>query len=944
MKKMLLNLTRRARIALLCLAAAPFVHHAFAQQEVLRQGKLPNGLTYYIYNDGSTPGEAQFYLYQNVGAINENDNQTGLAHALEHLAFNATDNFPSGVMAFLKANGLTDFEAFTGLDDTRYAVHNVPTANAQLMNKMFLVLKDWCHGIKIQPTDVEKERGIILEEWRRREGVDRRTTEAMAPVAYNNARYAHRNVIGSEQRLRSFTAKEVRAFYDLWYRPQMQFVAIIGDVNLDQTESKIKTTLSALPAKKTPYDAELRMISDNEKPLCLQFVDRENKSPSFGLYQRIRMAKDPSSEEATRDFLFTRIFNTLAPRRFARLKNADKETFIAASVSLSPLVRGYSQMAWDVVPYANEARPALIQMLSIREDLAQQGFTAQEFEAEKSKMYQGMKGALEARGLGTPDNVFNLMKQNFLYGIEITNFRQQIQRNIEVLVEQEAEDMNQWLKTLLNDNNLAFVTFARTTGEMSISQTDFDECLASAKRTSLGIERDETPFALNLSQLQPGKIVAEKAVPKLAAKEWKLSNGARVVYKFLPQAKGRLFFSATAPGGRAAVKPEQLPDYTAMRNLLMQTGVDGNNRNQLASWLQGKDLELTMSPGDYSDDLSGSMDVAQADNFFGYLHLILSRHDFSPTVFSKYVQRSKYLYANRALEGMAAAQDSIRLLLFPPSEANPEQDEAFYDRMQLQELPAQFFAHFGNAARFTYFIVGDLPETQAKTLATRYLASLKGDPTQTLPKPTAMNFASKEREIKRTFNVEMQSDLAEIELSFANNLRLTDKEQAAFQVMRAILEAKYFDQLREKQHLTYTVGVKADYLSQPEATETLSIHLSTSRASAATALAQVHALLGDVSQGRFSVDEFKAAVVPLAVDEQTPVSPDMAANPMLWMATLGIYADTGETITPQESAAVDPVYSTLTPADISAVATKVLNNAVKREIIVQAIVHEGKLG
>ncbi len=932
------------RTAMLCLATIGLAQQAYAQSEVLRTGKLPNGLTYYIYNDGSTPGEAQFYLYQNVGAVNEADNQTGLAHALEHLAFNATDNFPGGVMAFLKANGLTDFEAFTGVDDTRYAVHNVPTANAQLMAKMYLLLKDWCHGIKIQPADVEKERGIILEEWRRREGIDRRITDSTARVMYNNSRYAYRNVIGNEARLRSFTPKDVRTFYDTWYRPQLQFVAIIGDVNLDQAERTLKATLSSLPKKATPYDGELRKISDNAQPLYMQFVDKENKSPSFGLYQRIRLPNNPSSDEGTRNFLFTRIFNTLAPRRFARLKNADAETFIAASVSLSPLVRGFAQVAWDVVPYANNAQRAMSQLLNVRAAMVNGGFSKQEFEAEKSEMYQGMKDALEAKGLGTPDNVFNLMKQNFLYGTPINDFREQIQRNIEVLVEQEVEDFNSWVAKLLDQNNLAFITYERKPGELNISQTNFLTTLANSERPQVAIAEDNNTLAnLDLSHIVAGKIVSEKAIAKLAAKEWKLSNGARVIYKYLPQAKGMFFFSATAPGGRAAVTPQQLPSYMGMRNQLMQTGVGGYNRNQLASWLQGKDIDLTMSPGDYSDDLSGSAPVAQADNFFGYLNLILSRHDFSQSVFSKYVQRSKYLDANRALEGMDAAQDSIRRLLFPPSEANPEQNEAFFDRMQFAELPTQFFAHFGNAARYTYFIVGDLPEPQAKKLATTYLGSLKGDPKQTLPTPTAMNFASKEPLIKRTFNVEMQGDLAEIELSFANNLRLTDKERAAFQVMRAILETKYFDELREKQHLTYTVGVKADYVSQPETTETLSIHLSTARASVATALAQVKALLDDVRLGKFSADEFKAAVVPLAVDEQTPASPDMATNPMLWMGTLGIYAQTGETITPEESAAVDPIFSTLTPADVSAVAAKILNNAVKREIVVQAIVHEGKL-
>ena len=174
---------------------------AHAQMKGLRTGKLPNGLTYYIYNDGSATGEAQYYLYQNVGAILETDEELGLAHVLEHLAFNTTDRFPDGVMNFLRRHNLNDFEAFTGVDDTRYAVHNVPVKDAKLNEDVLWVLRDWCHGIRMLPKDIEKERGIILEEWRHRAGVDRRLTDAIAPVVYNHSGYATHNVIGTQKLL-----------------------------------------------------------------------------------------------------------------------------------------------------------------------------------------------------------------------------------------------------------------------------------------------------------------------------------------------------------------------------------------------------------------------------------------------------------------------------------------------------------------------------------------------------------------------------------------------------------------------------------------------------------------------------------------------------------------------------------------------------------------------
>lgn len=914
-----------------------------AATDGLRQGKLPNGLTYYIYKDAGTPGEAHFYLYQNVGAVLENDDETGLAHVLEHLAFNTTNNFPEGVMTYLRQNNLNDFEAYTGVDETRYAVHNVPTDNKGIFNKMFLLLKDWCRGIRILPKDVEKERGIVLEEWRNRENVNRRLTDSIARVVYNQSRYAHRNVIGTQTRLQTFTTKDVQRFYDKWYRPNLQYIAVIGDIDLDEVEKQIKQTLSSLPSKTAPAVGEARTINNNAQPLYMRFIDKENQTPSFGLYQRKSISPDAPAEERTKAFLFTRFFNTLAPRRFAMLKNADKEAFIAASVSYAPLVRGNYQVAFDVVPYANRQAEALQQMLSVRADLQSNGFTHAEFEAEKETMYKGMRGLLDAKGLGTPDNIMQLCKQNFLYGTPITDFREQIRQNIETLVELESTDINAWLRNLLNDENLSFVTYGRTTDEMNITADNFLSALAQSHTAKAEANTEPAP-AINLAALPvtPGRIVAEKVIPTLNAKEWTLSNGARVLYKYLPKESGRFYFAGSCLGGRSAVASADIAHYTAMRNLLMQSGVGSYNRNQLAAWLQGKDFQLNLSLQDYTDGLGGNSSLADADNFFAYLHLILTQQNFSKSVFDKYIQRSKYLYTNRSTTGADAVQDSIRLMLFPPSIENPLQDTAFYNSMRHSELSRLFALHYGNAAHFTYCLAGDIPELQAKALITRYIASLKGDAAAPAPQIRPMDFASKAPQIKRTFITDVEGDRGEIEISYANSLALSEKEQAAFEVLRALLESRCFEVLREQERLTYTVGVQTSYTAQPAPSESISIHLSTARQQVDKALARVYTLLDELRNGRFSTDQFKAAVVPLAVDEQTPQSNNATESASTWMALLNVYAETGEVLNPASVHTAEPLFSTLTPADITAVARKVLTDAAHREIVMKAVAPEDK--
>ncbi len=917
-----------------------------AQMNGLRKGKLANGLTYYIYNDGSATGEAQYYLYQNVGAILENDEEMGLAHVLEHLAFNTTDHFPNGVMNFLRSNNLNDFEAFTGVDDTRYAVHNVPTNDVKLNENMLWVLRDWCHGVKMTPKDIEKERGIILEEWRHRSGVDRRLTDAIAPVVYNHAGYATHNVIGSQKILETFQQKQVKQFYDKWYRPNMQFIAVIGDVDVDQIEKNIQTVFKTLPAKQAPaVNPQTRQIPDNTTPLYMRFIDPENKSASFGLYQRYEVKGNAPEEDRVRQFIFTKFFNTLAPKRFVMLKNADKESYIAAEVSLSPLVRNYYQMAWDMVPYQGNEQKALQQMLAVRDNLRDQGFTAAEFNAEKEKMYNGMKDVLEAKGLGTPDNALMLFRQNFLYDIPVQDFRGQINRNLETLVELEVEDMNAWMKSLLNDNNLAFVTYSKSQSEMNITENDL---MAALKEKSSFIDMAHADGMKPISQLidfplTGGKIVSEKQLKTLQAKEWTLSNGAKVLYRYVPELSGQFLFAGSAEGGKSIVPAQELANYNTMRSLLMQSGVYNYNRNQLAQWLQGKNINLSLSLEDYSDGIGGNAPVDKADDFFSYLYLILSRQNFSKSAFDKYVQRNLYVYENRATTGMAAVQDSIQQLLYPVSAMNPRQDEAFFKSVQFDKLQEQFQAHLGDASRFTYCLIGDIPEAKAKELVLRYIGSLKGEgkPVKTAIQP--MDFSSSTPVIKRTFETETEGGMAEIEISFANKQKLSEREQAALEVMRGLLERRYFDVLREKEHLTYTVGVQSNYTSQPVAGESLNIHLSTAKENADKAVSLVYSILDDVKAGRFSADEFKAAMVPLAVDEeQSGAASQSNSDPSVWMALLNIYAETGNELSPNDNAASAPVFKTLTPQDITAVAMKVMTNAKQREIIVKPAAQEGK--
>lgn len=904
--------------------------------ERLRQGKLENGLSYYILQDKGMPDKVSYYIYQNVGAVHEKDNQQGIAHLLEHLAFNTTQHFPKGVMSYLRSRGLHDFVAFTGKDETYYAVHGVPATDRELNVKMLELLHDWGNGITLESKDIRKEQGIVVEEWRERNDVGRRLSEAIAPVVYNNSIYAHRNVIGSEASIRSFTLRDVQDFYKTWYRPNMQFVAVIGDVDPVKCEELLRTTLAKLKGQVPADDKDIRLIADNDRPLYTRFIDRENKSASLGIYQRFPVVDPRNKLAVLQNIVCTRLFNRLAPRRFAQLRNDNKEHYVAATVSLSDLVRGYRQFAWDVVPFVGVEREALQQVLTVREQLLREGFSSREFDEAKRSMYEDIKTLLESKALGTPDNYFDAFKLNFLYGEPVVAFKTQLNETLEILVELEVEDLNAWLKALGGDKNLSFVTYSRSNEEMNLDEQTFLTALAVAKTSRIEPTRYARIDSLIDFPLKAGKIVAEKQIVELEAEEWLLSNGAKIYYKYVPNAK-RSYFAGSASGGLSAVAPQDLSAYTAMRSLMMQSGLHRYSRNQLHEWLQTKDFELSISAEDLSDGIGGNMIRQEAKDFFAYLHLVLGKHNFAPESLAKYIERNALSATTRNPVGMEAAQDSIKRLLYPFSERNPEKNEAFYRNTKLEDVQRLFRAHFANGARFTYCLVGNIPRAEAQELISRYVASLPSYPQLKVAdaNPKALDYSRPDAKIEKTFELDLAGDVGEVELSYIANVELSEREQAAWTLLGGILEQRLFGELRERKQATYSVGVRADYDTALQPTASLSIHFTTERERAEEMQALAERILRAVSEGKVTPDEFKAIQVPLAVRSESDVTSEMPEE-LMWLGMINLYSTMGKIPNKTTGTEVSP-YATLTSEEMSRIARSVLSMAKERLIIVKSL-------
>ena len=921
-----------------------------AQVSTLRTGRLPNGLTYYISRDaGASEGTAHFFLLQNVGAILEGEQQNGLAHYLEHMAFEATEHFPGGVMNFLRARGLYSFDARTGTDDTRYSILDVPTAERGLTDSVLLILKDWCNGISITEKDTEKQRGIIIEEWRQRGGIDKRLSDSIAGVIYNGSQYARRNVIGSLDVLKTFKYRDIQAFYKTWYRPDLQCVIIVGDIDPAAYEQQVQKLFSSLPAARKAKERPAFTIADNEQPLYYRFVDKENRFHSYGLYQRVATPTNRSTAEATKDYLLGQLFNTLAPQFFARLRNNGEEANIAVSVSYSPLVRGYAQFAWDFVPYSGQDEYAFAQILMSRAMIPYDFIIDEAFKAEKQKLYEGMKEVLsDDKGLGTPQNFIDIYRNNYLYGTPMREFRQQLEDNLEALVELEADDLRAWLKErATGDRNLAFVAYTNSPEAEAISEQDFRRQLAEHNGPGVYASMiDFTPITKLIDfELPAGHIAQEKKIPALGATEWTLSNGMKVIYKNLAkELKGEVLFLASAKGGQSIVKPRDLASFSAMQSLIMASGLYKYNRNQLAQWLRRRPMEVNLSITEYMDGMQARSKTDGVDDLFSYLYLVLNKQQFNYLIFNKWLQRKRYIYASQPQQGREAVDREIRELLNPITEANPREDQAFYDKMNLHDVRRLYEEHFGDASQMAGCLVGDISEAEAKRIVTTYLAALPGDPKAPRRSYTLRDHSSRERVIERTFEVDTEGDLGEVELSFLGDKKLSERERLALGLLEPLLQNRLFDELREKEQGTYSIAVKTSYTDEPLASSSLSIHFVTSRAKADHLKARTYEILRSIAAGKIDRDEYKKVHIPQVLDEEAE---EKAAGNELglgdWIALLNAYAETGKAPDLSKKAPGQEVkVSAVTAQDLSALLKKLLDEGKRRDIVVKSIAPEAK--
>lgn len=903
----------------------------------LRQGKLENGLTYYVQHSTLQPGKVSFYLVQNVGAILEEDGEIGLAHFLEHMAFNGTEHFPDGLMPYLRGEGFYTFNAHTGINETVYNLDDIPLNNRALVDTCLDIIKDWSNGILLKDKDIDDERGIIIEELRSRHTLSRRLTEAAAPYIYNHSKYGVRNVIGTVENLKAFPADTLRAFYRKWYRPDLQCVIIVGDIDEEEWTNKLREQLGQIPAA---TDAPARYnitIDENEAPIYKLLLDAENRSKSITLHQRIAKVKHDSEESRRAYSLSARFFTQLWQNRLNRLRNSNEEKFLSASVRFSSFARGYNGFTIEITPFERQDSAAFDQMWTLWEQIRRQGFTADEVKQLQESEYKNLEELQRNADKNRNNYYVGIFKNHFLNGVPYYSPEEEVEKLMETVLEYTPEKMKQWIDSWADNRNITVIADGNTPDYPYLTEKQVNQILKKVSTKELHQQQQAraipTLFDLNV---RPGKITKIKKIKPLEAEIWKLSNGAQVVYKEVPEGRGTFSLVCSSHGGRSVVEAEDLPSLDAMQALVLQSGLYKFDRNTIQDIIRGKKMSANLFLNEWTEGLGGIAMTGDAELYFQFIHLMFEQPRFTREQFDKFVQRRRFIYENTPQTPLKAVQDSIRHLTTLTSTRSRDFDLSYINDMDFSKVERLYRERFSNGKDFIFCIVGDIPREEAEEMTCRYLATIPSTKAKK-EKFIIHEYSANMDSIVREFDIHAPEEKGIIDISFSNEMKFSDREQLAFTIYGLMLRNRYFRIIREEQSGAYGVNVQTNYSIFPKLSESLAINFETDPAKASAlrsiALKELHRSHTTL----FTPNELKAIVISMKQDKEMQEN-----NKGLdyWMNVLNYYVEFGIDLTSPDH--FEDIIDSITPEDIQKVAQKFFDGAKKKDILIKITEEEDK--
>jgi len=910
---------------------------AFAQHlpgdAAVRKGKLENGLTYYIVHNELPAQRAEFYLATNVGALQETPDQDGLAHFLEHMCFNGTKNFPGkGILNYLQSIGASfggNVNASTGVEETIYMLNNIPLVDATVVDTCLLILHDYSHFVTCDPEEIDKERGVILEEKRSRNDASWRLTEQARPYLYGDTKYAVTTIIGSEENLKTFSPSSLTTFYSTWYRPDMQAVIVVGDVDVDQVEAKIVSTWSDIPAAINPKAKTNIAIPTNEKPAIGILTDPELAATNIAFYWRTPIESEEDNDTAPYliEDLLKEIVSAVMQERLTELAAKPEAPFSMAQFDVMNICETMDATALVVIPKEGQAPQSIAVGFAEAEKLHRYGVSDGEVERAKASILSYYESAAAKASTRKNSELINPLINNFFDNHEYLSPADKYSLVNALFPQLPTQAVSEYAKSMISDENLVVLYYGPAADPSALPTSEQIDAILNAVKASdiqQNVEQEVAASFLDADALK-GSRVKKTAAGIYGSTEMTLKNGAKVVLLPTDYEKDRVSIRLIKKGGRSLIATEDLASFEDDIWQVFQSnqGVAEFSASDVSKMLSGKNVSAQAYISAYTHGVAAASTPKDLETAFQLAYLQYCNPRFDESEYGQSIQMIQSIMGN--LESMPQYQfqkHAFKTLYDNPRHVLLNQD--VLDAASLETMEKVYKSMFNDAAGLVAVVVGDFDINTVKPLVEKYIGSI--------PKGRkALNWLDRKDGVRPgvrgdDFAIPMATPKVTVAQVYSLNKPYSAKWDASLDALKYILDMIYTDTLREEEGGTYGASVSANVGEEPDNENIVEIDFETNPDAADKLRALAKEGLQGLAQSGPTADQFDKAI-----KNMQKVIPENRVRNAYWMNGLLEKQLYGRDFINDYEAAVNA----LTPADVQNAAVTLLSSGNFSEVVMR---------
>ena len=788
-------------------------------------GRFANGLRYYVRANKKPEQRAELRLVVKAGSVLEEDDQQGLAHFVEHMAFNGTKNFPKqDVVSFMRALGMqfgAHVNAYTSFNETVYMLA-LPSQKPEVLDRAFLVLEDWAHNVTFEPEEIEKERGVVMEEWRGRLGAGSRLADKQFPVLLQGSRYADRLPIGKPEVLQNFKPERLKQFYTDWYRPDLMAVVAVGDFDRAVVEALVKKHFEPLASPAKPRTRPIHDVVDRPNTIYAIFSDKELTNASVEI-DAILPAREQGTVDVYRQKIVDRMFSGMLNARFSDLAQQPNAPFVFAGAGRGLFITPTKeQTSLRAMVKEDGIERGLEAILAEAERVNRFGFTQAEFERQKTAVLRNYE-----RMLAETDNRDSASRaaeyiRNFLQQETLPTNVWEYELHKRFLADMTLAEINgrarEWFPAR---NRLVIVTAPEKPGLTLPDQARLDAVIKAAPTKPLTAYVDTVGTQpLMETPPPPGAIVKTGANAGAGTTEWELSNGVKVILKPTTFREDEILFRATSPGGTSLASDDDLiPARTAVQ-VVRAGGLGKFSAVELRKIMTGKVASAGPTIGELEEGLSGSSSKKDLESMFQMIYLTFTQPRPDPTAFGVQASQMKTMLANQKVVPEQAFYETLSEVLTQNHLRRRPTTPETVDKWNLDKSLAFYRDRFADASDFTFTFIGSFTPEVMKPLVERYLGSLPSIRRKETWKDVGVRYPKGVIERTVTKGTEPKSLTS---IVFTGPFEYNQTQRVAIRAMANVLQTQLLNAIREDLGGTYSISASPSFSRDPFADYSVSI-------------------------------------------------------------------------------------------------------------------------